>query len=92
MGEAPLSVAQLHAKENNLTIRYQQISAEALAETSDEQFDIVTCLEMLEHVPDPSKVIAACAKLVKPGVISIFQRLIATLNPTCLPLLALNTY
>lgn len=67
MGEAPLSVARLHSLESKLNIHYQQITAEALASEKAEQYDIVTCLEMLEHVPDPSKVVEACAKLVKPG-------------------------
>ncbi len=67
MGEAPLSVAKLHQLESNLSINYQRITAEELAEQQPESFDIVTCLEMLEHVPEPSKVIQACANLVKPG-------------------------
>lgn len=67
MGQAPLSVAKLHALESKLTIDYQQTTAEALAEEKAGHFDVVTCLEMLEHVPDPSKVIQACADLVKPG-------------------------
>ena len=67
MGEAPLSVAQLHLLESNLEIEYLKITAEELAEQRPEQYDIVTCLEMLEHVPDPSSVINACAQLVKPG-------------------------
>ncbi len=67
MGEAPLSVAKLHQLESNLSINYQRITAEELAEQQPESFDIVTCLEMLEHVPDPGKVIQACANLVKPG-------------------------
>lgn len=66
MGEAPLSVAKLHQMESNLSINYQRITAEELAEQQPESFDIVTCLEMLEHVPDPSAVISACSKLVKP--------------------------
>ncbi|WP_286804693.1 bifunctional 2-polyprenyl-6-hydroxyphenol methylase/3-demethylubiquinol 3-O-methyltransferase UbiG [Marinimicrobium sp. UBA4209] len=67
MGEAPLGVARLHAQESGLTIDYRQITAEALAEQDAGQYDIVTCLEMLEHVPDPASVIRACATLVKPG-------------------------
>ena len=53
--------------ESELEIDYRQITAEALAEEMPEQFDVVTCLEMLEHVPDPSSVIRACYKMVKPG-------------------------
>lgn len=67
MGETPLSVAKLHQLESQLTIDYQQSTAEAMAEAHSEQFDIVTCLEMLEHVPAPEKVVEACAKLCKPG-------------------------
>jgi len=67
MGEAPLSVARLHLLESGLEIDYRQITAEAMAEEAPEQFDVVTCLEMLEHVPDPASVIQACRALVKPG-------------------------
>lgn len=67
MGEAPLAVARLHALESGAEVDYQQKTAEELAEEQPEQFDVVTCLEMLEHVPDPASVIAACAQLVKPG-------------------------
>lgn len=67
MGEAPLKVAQLHSLESNLKIDYQKSTAEDFAEKHPEKFDIVTCLEMLEHVPDPDSVVKACAKLVKPG-------------------------
>jgi 2-polyprenyl-6-hydroxyphenyl methylase/3-demethylubiquinone-9 3-methyltransferase len=67
MGEAPLNVAKLHSLESGVSVDYQQINAETLAEQQAEQFDIVTCMEMLEHVPDPGKTIAACARLAKPG-------------------------
>lgn len=66
MGKAPLSVAQLHKLETGAELEYQQITAEELADKEAGQYDVVTCMEMLEHVPDPSSVIAACCKLVKP--------------------------
>ncbi|MDG2472197.1 MAG: bifunctional 2-polyprenyl-6-hydroxyphenol methylase/3-demethylubiquinol 3-O-methyltransferase UbiG [Pseudomonadales bacterium] len=67
MGEAPLGVAELHALDNNLTIEYKRITAEEIALERPEQYDIVTCLEMLEHVPDPAAIVNACASLCKPG-------------------------
>ncbi|MDO7653577.1 MAG: bifunctional 2-polyprenyl-6-hydroxyphenol methylase/3-demethylubiquinol 3-O-methyltransferase UbiG [Porticoccus sp.] len=67
MGEAPLAVAQLHSLESGVEVSYQQSTAEDLAAQHAEEYDIVTCLEMLEHVPDPSSVIKACTALVKPG-------------------------
>ncbi len=67
MGDAPLAVAELHALESQLEIEYQKITAEEIAEQREQQYDIVTCLEMLEHVPEPNKVVEACAKLCKPG-------------------------
>lgn len=67
-GEAPLTVARLHALESGVDVSYERITVEALAEREGQnQFDVVTCLEMLEHVPDPSSVLNACAALVKPG-------------------------
>jgi 2-polyprenyl-6-hydroxyphenyl methylase/3-demethylubiquinone-9 3-methyltransferase len=63
-----LKVAKLHAMEAETpNVQYREIAAEALAEESPEQFDIVTCMEMLEHVPDPGSVVRACSTLVKPG-------------------------
>jgi 2-polyprenyl-6-hydroxyphenyl methylase/3-demethylubiquinone-9 3-methyltransferase len=67
MAEAGLEVAKLHLLESGLEVDYQKIPVEELAKTHGGQFDVVTCLEMLEHVPDPSSIIKACAALVKPG-------------------------
>jgi 2-polyprenyl-6-hydroxyphenyl methylase/3-demethylubiquinone-9 3-methyltransferase len=67
MGEAPLAVAKLHQLESGVDVTYQRASAEDMAQSHSGRFDIVTCLEMLEHVPDPGSVIRACAELVKPG-------------------------
>jgi 2-polyprenyl-6-hydroxyphenyl methylase/3-demethylubiquinone-9 3-methyltransferase len=67
MGETPLSVASLHSLETGIDIDYQQITAEQLAAETPEKYDVVTCMEMLEHVPDPGSVIDACTRLVKPG-------------------------
>ncbi|MCT8469685.1 bifunctional 2-polyprenyl-6-hydroxyphenol methylase/3-demethylubiquinol 3-O-methyltransferase UbiG [Chromohalobacter canadensis] len=67
MGEAPLAVARLHQQESEVTVDYHQISAEEMAAQHPGEFDVVTCLEMLEHVPDPAAVVRACATLVKPG-------------------------
>lgn len=67
LGETPLSVARLHALDSGVQVNYRKISAEALAAEMPQAFDVVTCMEMLEHVPDPSSVIQACATLVKPG-------------------------
>ncbi|MDH5377621.1 MAG: bifunctional 2-polyprenyl-6-hydroxyphenol methylase/3-demethylubiquinol 3-O-methyltransferase UbiG, partial [Gammaproteobacteria bacterium] len=66
-GREALEVAKLHLLESGLQIDYQHTTAEDFAETHENSFDAVTCLEMLEHVPDPASVIAACAKMVKPG-------------------------
>lgn len=65
--EESLHVAQEHAKQNNVTLDYQQISVEELAMQQSASFDVVTCMEMLEHVPDPSSIIKSCSVLVKPG-------------------------
>jgi len=67
MAEAPLAVARLHQHESKLDIDYRQATAEQLAESEAASYDVVTCLEMLEHVPDPAAVINACYELVKPG-------------------------
>jgi 2-polyprenyl-6-hydroxyphenyl methylase/3-demethylubiquinone-9 3-methyltransferase len=67
MAEAPLAVARLHQHESKVEVDYRQATAEELAASEDGQFDVVTCLEMLEHVPDPAQVVRSCAELVKPG-------------------------
>lgn len=67
LGEKALKVAQLHKLESGATVDYRLVSVEALAAEQPESFDVVTCMEMLEHVPDPAAVVAACARLVKPG-------------------------
>lgn len=67
MAERSLEVAQLHALEAEIQIEYRCIAVEALAEEKPASFDVVTCMEMLEHVPDPASIVRACAALVKPG-------------------------
>lgn len=67
LSEKALKVADLHSLESGVNIRYQKISAEEMAQAEPAQFDVVTCMEMLEHVPDPASVIRACAQMVKPG-------------------------
>lgn len=73
MGEAPLAVAQLHQLESGAVLDYRRVTAEALAETEPASFDVVTCMEMLEHVPDPASTIQACARMVKPDGHLIFS-------------------
>lgn len=67
LSEKALKVADLHSLESGVQVRYELISAEQLAGREPESFDVVTCMEMLEHVPDPAAVVQACAMLVKPG-------------------------
>ena len=67
LGEKALKVAQLHQLESGTQVDYRLISAEDLATQQPASFDVVTCMEMLEHVPDPEAVVRACAQLVKPG-------------------------
>ena len=67
LSEKALKVAELHSLESGVQVRYEMIAAEDLAAREASQYDVVTCMEMLEHVPDPSAVVRACATLVKPG-------------------------
>lgn len=71
--EASLSVAKLHLLESKLDISYIDSTAEEFSADKPEQFDVVTCLEMLEHVPDPASVVAACQRMVKPGGLVFFS-------------------
>jgi len=76
MGEAPLAVARLHLLESGLNVDYQRASAEQFAQQHAGEFDVLTCLEMLEHVPDPASVLSACQRLLKPGG----QLFVSTIN------------
>ena len=67
LAEKPLKVANLHLLESGLAVRYELISPEEKAKTHSNHFDVVTCMELLEHVPDPASTVAACARLAKPG-------------------------
>jgi 2-polyprenyl-6-hydroxyphenyl methylase / 3-demethylubiquinone-9 3-methyltransferase len=67
LGEKALKVAQLHKLESGATVDYRLVAVEALAEEQPESFDVVTCMEMLEHVPDAAAIVHACARLAKPG-------------------------
>lgn len=78
MGNAVLDVARLHLLESGLQVDYRQMSVEALADAQAGEFDLVCCMEMLEHVPDPASVIRACAQLLKPGG----RLFLSTLNRT----------
>jgi 2-polyprenyl-6-hydroxyphenyl methylase / 3-demethylubiquinone-9 3-methyltransferase len=75
LSEKALGVAQLHRLESGVSVDYRLIAAEALAAESPARFDIVTCMEMLEHVPDPGSIVKACAVLAKPGGTLVFSTL-----------------
>jgi len=75
MADEALTVAKLHALECGVTLDYQQTTAESYAEKNPAQFDLVTCMEMLEHVPEPASVVQACADLAKPGATLVFSTL-----------------
>ena len=78
MAHASLQIARLHALETQTKVDYQKTTAEQFAQTNPQAFDVVTCMEMLEHVPDPASVIQACCDLVKPGGTVYFS----TINKT----------
>jgi len=88
MGEEPLNVAKLHALEAQVKVDYQKITAEEMALENPESFDAVTCMEMLEHVPDPSSIVKACAQMVKPGGYVFFSTLNKTVKSYLLAILA----
>ena len=73
LSEKALAVAKLHQLESNASVEYLMISAEALAAERPSSFDVVTCMELLEHVPDPAAMIAACAQLAKPEGLIVFS-------------------
>jgi 2-polyprenyl-6-hydroxyphenyl methylase/3-demethylubiquinone-9 3-methyltransferase len=73
LSEKPLKVAQLHLLESGVSVSYELVSAEELSQTNPEQFDVVTCMELLEHVPEPASTVAACARLLKPGGKAFFS-------------------
>lgn len=80
MAHELLNVAKEHAEEQSLNIDYQLTSAEELAVKMPQQFDVITCMEMLEHVPDPKAVITACAQLIKPSGLIFFSTINRTLK------------
>jgi len=83
LADKSLSVAKLHLLESGKKVDYRKVAAEVLAEERPAHYDVVTCMEMLEHVPDPAVIVAACAKLVKPGGHVFFSTL--NRNPKSYP-------
>jgi 2-polyprenyl-6-hydroxyphenyl methylase/3-demethylubiquinone-9 3-methyltransferase len=75
MGEMPLRIAELHTLETGVEVEYRRVPVEVLASEQPGAFDLVTCMEMLEHVPSPASVIDACARLVRPGGTVVFSTL-----------------
>ncbi len=80
LGEKPLKVAQLHLLESGLTVEYRRVPLEELAAEQPQQYDVVTCMEMLEHVPDPASTVRSCAELVKSGGWCVFSTISRTLK------------
>ena len=73
LADKPLKVAMLHGMESGSAVEYRLVSAESLADELPGAFDVVTCMEMLEHVPDPASTVRACARLAKPGGLVVFS-------------------
>jgi 2-polyprenyl-6-hydroxyphenyl methylase/3-demethylubiquinone-9 3-methyltransferase len=88
LGEAHLRVAELHTLETGVEVDYRLISVEALAEERPLAFDRVTCMELLEHVPDPASVVRACGRLVRPGGLVFFSTLNRNLKSYALAIVA----
>lgn len=88
MGKEPLNVAKLHALEAGVEVNYQQITAEQKAAGNHESFDVVTCMEMLEHVPDPASIVKACADMVKPEGYVFFSTLNKSIKAYLLAIVA----
>ncbi len=88
MGEEPLNVAKLHALETGVNVAYEKITAEEKAEQCPAHFDVVTCMEMLEHVPDPASIVRACAAMVKDGGFVFFSTLNKSAKAYLLAILA----
>jgi 2-polyprenyl-6-hydroxyphenyl methylase/3-demethylubiquinone-9 3-methyltransferase len=88
LGETHLKVAELHTLESGVEVEYRRIAVETLAEDSPGSFDLVTCMEMLEHVPDPASVVRACARLVRPGGQVFFSTLNRNLKSYALAVVA----
>jgi len=88
MGKEPLNIAKLHALEAGVKVNYQQVTAENKAKECAQSFDLVTCMEMLEHVPDPSSIVHACAQMVKPGGLVFFSTLNKTIKSYLLAIIA----
>jgi len=88
MGEEPLNVAKLHALESGVKIDYQKITAEEKAQQDNQVYDVVTCMEMLEHVPDPASIVNACSQMVKSGGFVFFSTLNKTIKSYLLAIVA----
>ena len=88
LGETHLKVAELHTLESGVEVKYRRIAVETLAAEQPDSFDVVTCMEMLEHVPDPASVVRACAQLVRPGGWVFFSTLNRNLKSYALAVVA----